>query len=84
MGFTLLLGLLESVFAIVHNSANRRFGIRGDFHQIQFGILGHPPGVRQGNNPRLLAVLIDQAHFAPGDLFVEPEFIIRSDVAVLQ
>jgi hypothetical protein len=40
--------------------------------------------LRQGDNPRLLAVLIDQAYFAPDDLFVEPEFIIRSDVAVLQ
>jgi hypothetical protein len=40
--------------------------------------------LHQGDNPRLLAVLIDQAYFAPDDLFVEPEFIIRSDVAVLQ
>jgi len=40
--------------------------------------------VHQGDNPCLLAVLIDQAYFTPGNLFVEPEFIIRSDVAVLQ
>jgi hypothetical protein len=40
--------------------------------------------LHQRHNPGLLAVLIDKAHFAPGDLVIEPEFIIRGDVAVLQ
>jgi len=40
--------------------------------------------VRQQHHSGLLAVLIDQAYFAPSDLFVEPKLIIRSDVAILQ
>jgi hypothetical protein len=32
----------------------------------------------------LLAFLVDQAHFTPGDFVVEPEFGIRGDVAILQ
>jgi len=40
--------------------------------------------LHQGDDTGLLAVLIDQAHFAPDDFLVEPEFIIRGDVAVLQ
>jgi len=40
--------------------------------------------LHQGDDPCLLAVLIDQAYFAPSDLVVEPEFIIRGDVVALQ
>jgi len=40
--------------------------------------------LQQRNDAGLLAVLIDQTYFAPGDLVVEPEFIICGDVGVLQ
>jgi hypothetical protein len=38
----------------------------------------------QRNDAGLLAVLIDQPDFAPGDLVVEPEFVVCGDVGVLQ
>jgi hypothetical protein len=40
--------------------------------------------LHQGHNPSLLTLLIDEAYFTPGDLVIEPEFIIRGDVAFLQ
>jgi len=40
--------------------------------------------LHQEDDPSLLAVLIDQTHFTSGDLIIEPEFIIRGDVTVLQ
>jgi hypothetical protein len=38
----------------------------------------------EGNDAGLLAILVDQPDFTPGDLVIEPEFIVCGDVAVLQ
>jgi hypothetical protein len=70
LGFLQLFILLKLEFAVVHDAANRGFGIRGNFYKIQFSLFRDPLGLRQGNDTDLFAFLIDQAYFPAGDFIV--------------
>jgi hypothetical protein len=54
-----LLALLILVFAIVHNSANRRASIGSDFNKIQFGGFRHFNCLGRFDNAKLFTFLID-------------------------
>ena len=68
-GFPLLLFVFE--LAKIHDLADRRIGIRGDFHQIQSGIFCHFHGAGRGNDSCVLSVGTDQANFVRSDFVVD-------------
>jgi hypothetical protein len=72
-GFLVLLGLLVTVFAEIHQAANRRDGGGGDFNQVHPVRPGHVDGVRQRDDTELLAVGADDANFAGADFPVYPD-----------
>jgi len=45
LGLLGLLFLLELVFAVIHDPADRRVGLLADQHQVEFAILGHLEGL---------------------------------------
>ena len=59
------LGLVELVFAEVHDAGDLRFCARRDQHQIQSGGLRPGHGGLEADNADLLVVLVDQANLVP-------------------
>ena len=72
--FLFALGLLETEFTVVHDFADRRLGLRGDFDQIH--ALFHSGLLRllDGHDAELLAVVVDQTDFLIADLFIDLMF----------
>jgi len=52
--------LFVQVFSIIHNPADRRLGVRGDFDKIQPQIMGFELGILDIDQPHLIVVFIDQ------------------------
>src|ERR1700735_2303563 len=67
----LLLSRLVFELAVVHDLADRRFGVRGNFDKVEIGIRGDAKGVFDTHNAYLLPSRSDQADFRYADAFVD-------------
>jgi hypothetical protein len=70
-GFGLLFLFLESVFAVVQDLADRRYGVGRDFDQVEAGLLGLGQGVCDRDGTEVGAVLVDQVNLANADIFID-------------
>src|SRR5699024_3080012 len=57
-------------FTVIHNTANRRFGIRTDLNQIQIGLFSQLQRLLDRYNSRLLTILVDQTDFLHTYFFI--------------
>ena len=73
-GFLFALGLLKAVFAVIHNAAYRRLGLRRYLYEIQVLFLRHVVGIAGGHDPQLLAFSTDHSYFLVADLFIDLMF----------
>src|SRR6266571_3780758 len=81
LGFVSFFRLAVLELAVVHQFADGRLGKRSNFHQIDFGFLGHFQGLGNRHDADLLAGGSDQAHFGRIDLDVDALRSLRGDVA---
>ena len=72
--FLLTLCLLETEFAVVHNTAYRRNGIRCDFHKVKILCSSCFHSLCHWYNANLIAVSINQSDFLVADLFIDLVF----------
>src|SRR5215217_2960135 len=63
--------LLVPELAVIHDPANRRYGIRRDFDQVESPRPCHLHRVAGGNDPDLLPFLVDEPDFADTNPFVD-------------
>jgi len=70
-GFGLLLLLLEPVFAVVQDLADRRHGVGRNLDQIETGFRGLGQGVCDGGGPEVGTVLVDKVNLANTDVFID-------------
>ena len=77
----LLQPLLLLVFelAVIHQPANRRFGIGYQFDQVDTGLGSPLLGLFQRHNAQLLSVICNQAHFGRGDVIVQTGLFVVCD-----
>jgi len=61
--FLFSFGLLVSVFSKIQNSADRRFGSRSNFHQVEISTVSFFKGFAKRNDPKLLTVISDKPDF---------------------
>ncbi|GIW73373.1 MAG: hypothetical protein KatS3mg102_2915 [Planctomycetota bacterium] len=61
---SLLLFFLELLLAVVEDTADRWAGVRSDLHQVEVALPRCLQGIRDGDDPHLLAVRSDQPHGA--------------------
>jgi len=66
-----LLSRLVLVLAVVHDLANRRFGVWSYFHKVEIGIRGDAESVFDAHNAYLLTTWSDQADFGYADALVD-------------
>jgi hypothetical protein len=70
-GFGLLFLFLESVFAVVQDLADRRYGVGRDLDQVEAGIQGLGQGVCDRDGTEVGAVLVDQVNLTNADIFID-------------
>ena len=68
-------GLLVFELAIIHNAADRRLGIGGDFHLIKDGGISDALSFGLHIDAHLLSIIANQAAFACRDLLINPRFL---------
>ena len=66
-----LLGEFVAKFANVNNAADRRNGVRGNFHEVHAVLAGEVQRIVQRKHAKLVAVWSDHAHFAGANLAVD-------------
>ena len=66
-----LLSRLVFELAVVHDLANRRFGVRGYFDKVEIGIRGDAEGVFDAHDAYLLATWSDKADFRDSNALVD-------------
>ena len=69
--FLLLLGLLKTELAIVHDAADRGGGARSDFDQVKLMLDSDLKSLLRGHNTQLLALRAYKAHFLVNNLLVD-------------
>ena len=80
VAFVLPLLLLVLEFAEIHDSANRRLLLRGDFHKVEAKIFGTLKGFDGFEDAELIAFRSDDADRCIADLFVDPlRFTVEGD-----
>src|SRR5690554_5436680 len=79
-GSSLLFLLLEDVLAVIHDSANRRLCIGGDFNQVELGLLSGGHGFLNGHDTDLFIFSANQAHFPRRDVLVDRRALCGSFV----
>ncbi len=85
LGFLLLLVLLLSDFAEIHDAADRRFRIGSDFYKVIALFLREIDGILAGQDADLLPSRTDAPHFAGANLLVAARPVLggvaaRSDI----
>ena len=76
LGFLLFLLLLVLELAEVHDTADRRLRIGGDFHQIKTVFLGHGNGFITAQNTKLFPFGADYPQFTGTNLFVPAHAVL--------
>lgn len=59
---------------VVHNFADRRFALGGDFHEIEAAFIGKALSVFNGRDIKLGTVDVDKAYLRDTNLFVNAQF----------
>jgi hypothetical protein len=67
-------------FAVVHQTADRRLGVRRDFHQIHVVLLGKTERVGNLDDAELFSVQTYQAHLGDADFTVDAIGFFSGDV----
>ncbi|BCW44405.1 hypothetical protein StoSoilB5_15890 [Arthrobacter sp. StoSoilB5] len=70
-GLTRLDGSLVLVLAEVHQLANRRLSLRGNFNEIEIGFGSKTQGVLDADNSYLFAGRADQPHLGDADTLID-------------
>ena len=78
LGFLGLFLFLVAELAVVHQTADRRNRLGGDFDEIDVGFFGHAKGFGGTNNTDLGAVDASQSDFGNSDLTIDPMLAILS------
>ena len=73
--FLFPLRLLETVLAVIHDTADRRRGRRRDLDQVEFLFVGEPLRFTRRHHTELFPVGPNQADLAVPDLFVDLQFL---------
>ena len=68
-------GLFVLVLAIIHDATYRRFGVRGNFHQIKSRIVGNALSLGHHIDAHLLSIVANQAALTRRDLLINPWFL---------
>ena len=66
--------LFEAEFAVIHDLADRRNGVRRDLDKVKVLFLGKRQSVGRGHNTKLAAVSSDHAKLLVADLLVDLMF----------
>ena len=74
--FLLTFSLLETVFTVIHNTANRRHSLRSDLYQIKTFFCCKMKCILCGHNAQLGSVCIYNAYFLVLDLLVDKQFLV--------
>ena len=74
-GFLFSLGLLKAIFAVIHDSTNRRSGLRGNFYQIEILFDGETLGLLGIHDSELFSVNTYQSDFLVPDVLVDGQFL---------
>lgn len=69
-----LLAELEFVFAVIHDSANRRSCSGSDFHEVVTALLGLAQRVGRGEDPQLLSFRTDDSNLSHSNFAVHAQF----------
>ena len=78
-----LLRFIKFVFAVIHEAANGRLSVGGDFHQIQTDFFRFLQGKCEGYYAYLFAVGINKANFSFGYFRVDPKFVFFGILLIL-
>jgi hypothetical protein len=68
-----LLGFLVLELAVIHQTADRRLGLRRDLDEIDSGFLGHRERLSRGHNAKRFVLNSYQAHFGDADFPVQTQ-----------
>ena len=71
LGFLFLLQLLEAEFAVVHDLADRRNGVRRDLDKVKLLLLRQRERVGRRHDTKLVAIGSDHAKLLIADLLVD-------------
>src|SRR5689334_15312515 len=80
LGLVRLLLLLVEELAEVHDAADRRLGGRSDLDQVEPLRARPRQSLLDGDDPRLPALLIHQAHLAHPDPLVDPRRLVDTQL----
>ena len=67
---------LVKVFAVIHDSANRRSCSRRYLYQVQASLFGDLQRLLRRHNSKLLVLITDNAHLSSPDSLVNPYVFI--------
>jgi len=69
-GFIFFFLLLIAPFAVIHDSADGRAGLGGDFDQVESGFARHAQRLRRGYDADLLLLVVDEPNRRNADLLI--------------
>ena len=72
VAFVLPLLLLVLEFAVIHDPANGRLFLRGNFHEVHAGLASMPQGFNSFDDAEKRAIVSDNADGRYADLLVDP------------
>ena len=81
LGLLRILGLVVLEFAVVHQFAQGRIGVRVQFHQIKITVCGKIECLGSSQNSHLLTLFIDQANLSGSGSIDDPVFRLLADVS---
>ncbi len=62
------------VLAVIHEFADRRFGHRGHFDEVELRLFGQPQRIVDTHDANLLAAWTDQSDLGHADPLIDPGF----------
>lgn len=76
LGILDFLLLLELELSIVEQFAYRGHGLGSNLDKVETKLARNLQSLESGNNPSLLALLVNQAYFAHADLLIDPQVFL--------
>ena len=76
--FLLPLCPFKTILAVIHNAANRRNSLRGNFYQVEILFNRNLHRILCCHNSQLATVCIDDTDFPVSDLFVDLQFFVAN------
>ena len=63
--------LFIAVLTEIHDAANRRFGLRGNLHEVEMLFLCHAQGIAGSHDAELFAFGAGHAHFTNANFLID-------------